>query len=69
MQCLGDDQCRPRIACHAVACNAWVMINIALALAHAVACKAWATIDVALVLLVVLVHEMLGRRWLSPLHC
>ena len=32
MQCLGDDKCRPRIVSHAVACNAWATIDVALAL-------------------------------------
>ena len=35
---------------------------------HACACNAWVTIDVAIVLLVMLLHAMLGRRLMSPLH-
>ena len=60
MQCLGDDQCRPRMDNHAIACNAWVTIDVALALVHAMACDAWVTIDVALAFVIMLGHAMLG---------
>ena len=36
--CSGDDQCRSRIASHAVAWHAWATINVARIVSHAVAC-------------------------------